>query len=180
MLIILEGADGSGKSTLANRIRKDIDEYILLLRSNGPPHHVGQLADVIGMLAEIPWRIPVVTDRNPVISESIYGPIIRGKCMHGLDPEQMVRMFSKTMIIYCRPNYAHLAAGVRKEVQMEGVVVNHRQLVREYDTLMGELENKGIYIKRYDYTAGPQLVLDSIKTFIRQGREDAKRDQKTL
>jgi hypothetical protein len=34
---------------------------------------------------------------------------------------------------------------------------------------MGSLEKEGVYIKRYDYTGPPQLVLDSIKAFIRKG-----------
>lgn len=174
MLIILEGADGSGKTSLANRIRKDTDEYLLFLRSNGAPHHVGQLADVIGMLTAIPYRIPIVTDRNPVISESVYGPIIRGECMHGLDVEQLAGIFRQSMIIYCRPNYSALAAGMRKEVQMEGVALNHRTIVKAYDDLMGQLEKGGVYVKRYDYTGPPQLILDSIKTFIRKGQQHGK------
>jgi hypothetical protein len=170
MLIILEGSDGSGKTSLANRIRKDLQQYSLFLRSNGPPHHVGQLADVIGLLASLPPHIPVICDRNPVISESIYGLIIRGKCMHGLDLEQLAFMFKSAMIIHCRPNYSALAAGIRKEVQMEGVVLNHRRIVQAYDTLMGQLEKEGVYIKRYDYTGPPQLIMDSIKTFIGKSR----------
>ena len=169
MLVILEGADGSGKTSLATRIRKDIDEYMLLLRSNGPPHTLGQLANVIGVLNTLrDSSVPVITDRNPVISEYVYGPIIRGKCMHGLTIEQMGRWFKTTMIIHCRPNFQALAAGVRKEVQMEGVVLNHRTIIKAYDDLMGHLEREGVYIKRYDYTGPPQLVLDSIKTFIRK------------
>jgi hypothetical protein len=170
MLVILEGADGSGKSSLATRIRKDIDEYLLFLKSNGPPHTLGQLANVLGVLTNLrDQSIPVVTDRNPVISEYVYGPIIRGKCMHALSIEQMARWFKDTMIIHCRPNYQALAAGVRKEVQMEGVVLNHRHIIQAYDDLMGFLEKEGVYIKRYDYTGPPQLVLDSIKAFIRKG-----------
>ncbi len=171
MLIILEGADGSGKTSLATRIRKDIDEYILLLRSSGPPRNIEQLATVVNFIRSCPPEIPLITDRNPLISESVYGPIIRGQCMHSLDVEGMATLFQNAMIIHCRPNYSVLAAGVRKEVQMEGVVLNHRQIIKEYDTLMGGLEKLGVYVKRYDYTGPPQLILDSIKAFIRKGQQ---------
>lgn len=171
MLVILEGADGSGKTSLATRIRKDLDEYVLFLRSNGPPHRVGQLANVISLLANIPQVIPVVCDRNPIISESVYGPILRGKCMHVLTIEQMARWFKPMMIIHCRPNYEALAAGVRREPQLEGVVDNHRHIVKAYDDLMGQLENEGVYIKRYDYTGPPQLILDAVKSFILRGKQ---------
>ena len=171
MLIILEGADGSGKTSLANRIRKDVDEYILFLRSNGPPHHVGQLADVIGWLGEIPRKIPVVQDRNPVISEYVYGPIIRGKCMHGLTLEQIIRYLRQAMVVYCRPSYSALAAGMRQDVQMEGVALNHQEIVRAYDKLMGELEELGVDIRRYDFTGPADLILDAVKTYIIRGRQ---------
>ncbi len=171
MLIILEGADGSGKTSLANRIRKDVQEYMLFLRSNGAPHHVGQLADVIGWVAAIPYVIPVIQDRNPVISEYIYGPIIRGKCMHGLDFEQMEQMFRKSMIIYCRPSYSALAAGMRQEVQMEGVALNHKEIVRAYDEFMGQLRETDIPVRTYDFTGPSALILDAVRSFIQRGKQ---------
>jgi len=178
MLVILEGADGSGKTSLSTRLRKNLDPYILLLRSNGPPHHIEQLASVVNFMKDGPRLIPVITDRHPLISEFVYGPILRGECMHSLDVRQMATLFWDSMIVYCRPNYAALAAGVREETQMEGIVMNHRRIVRAYDDLMGQLEEEGTYIKRYDYTGPPQLVLDSIKTFIRKGQYDGKESTK--
>jgi GTPase SAR1 family protein len=171
MLIILEGADGSGKTSLANRIRKEVDEYMLFLRSNGAPQHVGQLADVIGWVAEIPYKIPVIQDRNPVISEYIYGPIIRGKCMHGLNLDQMVRMFRTSMIIYCRPSYSALAAGMRQEVQMEGVALNHKEIVKAYDEFMSQLGKTEVLVKPYDFTGPFDLLRDAIRSFIMRGRK---------
>lgn len=174
MLVILEGADGSGKTSLANRIRKDLDEYTLFLKSSGPPT-IGQLADVIGWLASVPTRIPIVCDRLSVISEYVYGPIIRGKCIHGLTIEQMARWLKPrpSLIIHCRPSYSALAAGVRQEVQMDGVVLNHRHIIKGYDELMGQLREEETLIKSYDYTGPPQLILEAIRVFIRENR-DAK------
>ncbi|MHA1806801.1 MAG: hypothetical protein ACTSX2_04445 [Candidatus Thorarchaeota archaeon] len=172
MLIILEGADGSGKTSLAHRIRKDLDEYTLFLKSSGPPT-IGQLADVIGWLASVPTRIPIVCDRLSVISEYVYGPIIRGKCLHGLTTEQIALWLKgrPSLVIHCRPSYSALAAGVRQEVQMEGVVLNHRHIIKGYDEIMGELREEEVSVKSYDYTGPPQLILDSIRTFIREHRD---------
>ena len=172
MLIILEGADGSGKTSLATRIRKDLDEYTLFLKSSGPPS-IGQLADVIGWLASVPTRIPLVCDRLSVISEYVYGPIIRGKCLHGLTPEQIANWLRArpSLVIHCRPSYSALAAGVRKEVQMDGVILNHRHIIKGYDELMGLLREEGAEIKPYDYTGPPQLILDSIRSFIREHKD---------
>lgn len=170
MLIILEGADGSGKTSLANKIRKEVEEYMLFLRSNGAPHHVGQLADVIGWVSEIPYRIPVIQDRNPVISEYIYGPIIRGKCMHGLTFDQMARMFRKSMIIYCRPSYSALAAGMRQEVQMEGVALNHKEIVRAYDQLIGQFRETDMSVIPFDFTGPSVIILDAVRSFIQRGK----------
>lgn len=168
MLIIVEGADGSGKTTLANRLRKDLQQYSIFLRSNGPPPNIGKLADIIAWMMISPGHIPVFCDRFPILSEYVYGPIIRGKCQHGLSIEQMAARLSKALIIYCRPNYSALAAGVRKEVQMDGVVINHRNIVQAYDAMMGDLESHGANIKRYDYTGPPQLIMDTVLTYIRE------------
>ena len=168
MLVIIEGADGSGKTTLANRLRKDLDQYSIFLRSNGPPPNIGKLADIIAWIMVSPGHIPVFCDRFPILSEYVYGPIIRGKCQHGLSVEQMAKRLSKALIIYCRPSYSKLAAGVRQEVQMDGVVINHRNIVKSYDDMMGELETAGAFIKRYDFTGPPQLIFDTVKAFIRE------------
>lgn len=169
MLVILEGADGSGKTTLANRIRKEIDQYLLLLRSNGPPS-IGQLADYIGWVDSLPHKLVLITDRNPILSEAVYGPIIRGKCLHALTVEQMARMFRNALIVHCRPNYSALAAGAAKEVQMEGVVANLRHIIKAYDELMGNLEEGGVEIKRYDFTGPPALIMEAVKAFIRKNQ----------
>ncbi len=174
MLVILEGADGSGKTSLANRIRKDLDEYTLFLKSSGPPT-IAQLADVLVWLASIPTRIPIVCDRLSIISEYVYGPIIRGKCLHGLTVEQITKWLKArpSMVIHCRPSYSALAAGVREEVQMDGVVLNHRHIIKGYDELMGLLREEGAVIKPYDYTWLPLLIPDAIRAFIRETK-DAK------
>ena len=92
--------------------------------------------------------------------------------MHGLSTKQIAGMLKPHMLIYCRPpNYAHLAAGVRKEVQREGVVLNHRTIIKSYDELMIQFEGHGIYLKRYDYMGSPQLILDSIKSFILRSQQ---------
>ena len=130
MLIVLEGPDGSGKTTLATRIRKDLDQYCLFLRSNGPPSTLLEFLDIVHFLQEIEPRLPVVTDRNPLISEYVYGLILRGKRIHGLSVEQMATWLKSntTLLIYCRPKFAELDQGVRREQQLEGVIENHRLL----------------------------------------------------
>lgn len=172
MLIILEGADGSGKTSLANRIRKDIDTYCLFLRSNGPPHSLQQLADAIGLLQSLKEhpRLSVITDRNPILSEYVYGPILRARCMHGLTLDQMAKWVKGSLLIYCRPNYQALAAGMREAAQLAGVHANHRDIVRAYDEMMGQLEQRGAEVKRYDYTGPPNLIMDAVKSFILKGK----------
>lgn len=173
MLIVIEGADGSGKTTLANRIRKELEDYSIFIRSNGPPHTLQQLVDMVTFQQELIDRLPrlpFITDRNPVISEYVYGPILRGKCMHALNIEQMARLFRDKLLIHCRPSYSALTSGVRKEEQLEGVIPNHRHIVQAYDAVMMGLESDGVQVKPYDYTGPPQLIMDTIHTFIRENK----------
>jgi hypothetical protein len=123
---------------------------------------------MITLIQEIPPRLPVITDRNPVLSEYVYGPILRGKCMHGLKVEQMLRLFKDKLIIHCRPSYSALEQSVRREEQLEGVIDNHRHIVRAYDQIMGQLQRGGINVKPYDYTGPPQLIMDTVRNFIQE------------
>jgi len=165
MLIILEGADGSGKTSLATRLRKELKQYCLQLSFHHLPT-LTQIAEVTGWLQHLPPNLPVITDRTHLISEYVYGPILRGKCLHALNVKQIARWIKPAMLVHCRPNRNALAAGVQHEPQMEGVVNYHKEIIRAYDVLMGDLEKEGVYVKRYDYTGPPQLLLDSIRDYI--------------
>lgn len=168
MLVIIEGADGSGKTTLANRIRGQLGQYAMFLRTSGPPSIV-EIANVCHWVDSHPHTLPLIMDRYPLLSEYVYGPILRGKCKHAMTIEMMARALRNAMVIHCRPNYSALAANVQKEVQLEGVLVNHRHIVKKYDELMGNLEKGGVHVKRYDYTGPPQLIFDSIKGYLAVG-----------
>lgn len=166
MLVILEGADGSGKTTLATRIRQELGQYSLFLRTSGPPSIV-EIANVCHWIDSHPASLPIIMDRYPIISEYVYGPIIRGKCKHALTLPKIASTLRHAMIIYCRPSYEALREGVLREAQLEGVVLNHRDIVKAYDSLMSSLEGDGVYVKKYDYTTPGQRVISDIQTFIK-------------
>lgn len=98
MLIIIEGLDNSGKSTLAQKLSHQLN--IPIQEGSGPPKTEEEFIDRVNRYLEI--EPPVIFDRHPVISESIYGPIIRNKDI--VTPSMKVRLFnSKPIIIYCDP-----------------------------------------------------------------------------
>ncbi len=90
--------------------------------------------------------------------------------MHALTLEQTASWLRNALIIHCRPSYSKLAAGVRKEIQMDGVILNHRQLIEAYDKLMGELEMMEVQVIRYDFTGPFSPLLRSIHNYIEEQR----------
>ena len=167
MLVIIEGPDGSGKTSLANRLRKDLSSPCLFLRSNGAPTRVEDLAQIIHWINALPLYVPLITDRNPLISEYVYGPILRGKCMHKWTLEQMANWSKRALVIYCRPSWSALAQALRREIQLEGVIENHRIIVEAYDKLMSEFQTRGVEVVPYDFTGPPQLIMDRVRSYIR-------------
>jgi len=121
----------------------------------------------MGWIKSLPKDIPIFVDRLPIISEYIYGPVLRGKCQHGLKLQQMAAILRDAFIIYCRPNWAALAVAVKRENQLEGVLANHHVIVKAYDELMGRLELECVRVHRYDYTGPPQMIMDSVRSFLR-------------
>ena len=83
-MIVLEGPDGSGKSTLAQQLSKDLEIPIA-------PRVVSSGA--IAMVDLVKWvednlrtgYQQVIFDRHRLISEMIYGPLLKGGPSEGFD-----------------------------------------------------------------------------------------------
>lgn len=152
MLVIIEGADGSGKTTLANRLRKSDIGHHWLIRSNGPANSVIDMTKAAEWITRgVPPRTNIICDRFPLLSEWVYGPILRGKCMHDYSPSLLARYFLTApypiRLIYCRPKNPRLSG----QSHRKGVSENIGRIVTAYDNLMKQLGMEGVAVHLYDF-----------------------------
>jgi len=161
-LLVVEGLDGTGKTTLAKRLSQETGmEYVKLVKDTKDVNFAEKLKnDTFEALetAESGER-QLIYDRFPLISEAVYGPVLRGKNALGdLYYPLWERFLSlKPIIIYCRPLretiWANLIGSLNN--QMDGVWKNRDELLRVYDQffaqLMENLQQTKILV--YDYVA---------------------------
>jgi hypothetical protein len=155
-LIVVEGVDGSGKSTLLENARLEIKKkYFVIARHSCRPLSA---ADIIGFLrlAEMSAPFPVICDRHPLVSEPIYGNLLRGSDITDLVMISSVHKIDRLKrtvdrIVYCRPSYGQIRENVGKLPQLAGVIEKLPDLVEKYDEAMRTYERNGIRVVRYDY-----------------------------
>ena len=165
MIIIVEGMDGTGKTTLIQQLAHHLDvKPKKFVKSSGPDedYRLNLIANTISEIKELETasmeRGPIkrLYDRFPLISEAVYGPILRGhNCFGGLYHPLRRRLLAlKTVIIYCRPDREVIQANVRQSPQMSGVLEHFKDLLDAYDKFFLELtETPGnSYITIYNYT----------------------------
>lgn len=151
-MIILEGPDNSGKTTLGQRLETALG--VTLIHSTRPPADASS-SDLIehAVLQVEPRR--VIMDRNYLISELVYGTILRGG--PALGRERHLKLMNDMLelghilIIYCRPSADTILDNGNRQ-QMIGVIEAHGKIISNYDRLMGQLGIlKGKNLIRFNY-----------------------------
>lgn len=147
-MIILEGPDNSGKSHLASNIA---EEYNLELRKSPGPDFSWKWVE-----KQYAENKLVVYDRFPLISDHIYGPILRNKdiilgTIRGIFWLNTIKE-KKHLIIYSRPP-KNIIKNFEDREDMEGVHENIDKIISSYDSWISILNNvKSFNIMKYDYT----------------------------
>lgn len=138
-MIIVEGPDGSGKDTLIQRLMTDVPELVLGPRAvnnslKGPVSNLNtwMLKDYLEWKHEPATR---VYNRYPIISEPIYGTIIRGYMQPGF--YSIARLLNdyiarESLVIICLPPVSELNKNVSPERDMPGVTELINELWSEY------------------------------------------------
>lgn len=149
-MIIVEGMDNTGKTTL---IKSLVAQFDLEYRGSaselrGDPSKL--VAWVDEELAR-PTVKPPIYDRFPLISEEVYGPILRGRSSI---PERRYDGWAQAhsvLFIYCRPPLGYIRRWGTRE-QMEGVKEFDKELIARYDRVMHRYRCRGWGVIRYDYS----------------------------
>ena len=137
-MIIVEGLDGSGKTTLVKHL---YEELKLNLRprfstSLGGPHE--DLFDLVRKDFEHGVGVDHLYDRHPIISEIVYGSIIRGKFDSRLIGEEMQNWLREAnpLLVMCAPPGKEMVKNIMEGDHMPGVKENIVPLMNGYSVAM--------------------------------------------
>lgn len=139
-VVVLEGPDRSGKSTLATATGLEIVHF------GGPPSSSKEFMKRCERFMTLCENgEPVLCDRSPIISEIVYGLVLRGfLAMSAYELLDKLRNFCLcgARLVYCRPPDEVLFLRPIEEkphkpcVHVKDVKENRRKLVSAYDFLM--------------------------------------------
>lgn len=159
--IIIEGMDNSGKTTLIKKLmeNKAFGKVYKVIPSTGyTPNIRSKVMEEI-FHDTTSYKI---YDRHPLISEYIYGPIIRGssKIRQAEVQQLMSHLFdnNRTLLIWCYPPPQVLKESLSESDQMEGVVSNADGIIDSYYNFMTSYVPPASYIG-YDYTTDPHASI---------------------
>lgn len=142
-MIIVEGPDGSGKDTLIDELIHQLGVDVVkgprAVKSSisGPVDNLGDW--VLKDYRE--WGMTEacrIYNRHPLISEKVYGPVLRGGIERGLSDasEALLQAFAgSTLVIMCRPPLEVVRECVNADRDMRGVVDNIDEIYSRYQAM---------------------------------------------
>jgi len=153
-MIIIEGMDGSGKTSLAQKLSFRLGNVPIkrFVKSGGPIYYDLLVERTRATLTELRNQVTrnqrpvVIYDRFPLISEAVYGTILRGRNSFGDEWTTLIDLLLALdpVVIYCRPGIKFILQNLQETAdrQMEEVVSRARELVNAYDELISWLQVK--------------------------------------
>lgn len=194
--VIICGFDNTGKTTLIQQLMETFPQDLEMIKPPGPwPSKEVMMDWTEPSLQSIRDAKPedkiFLFDRYPLISEPIYGPVIRDTCL--FTPEELNEGFEVLMsapqpiiLVFCRPPVEHILKFGDRE-QMEGVIDRAHRLLDAYDasikeicnriyyrTLPKDSPNSSLVLFFYDWTEGNDWILSLIRNHIEQVRRNTE------
>ena len=179
--VIVEGPDGGGKTTLIKQLVKDTGLTVLPRASDsakGPIPNIGHYID--SDLTNHDRK--GIYDRHPLISEFVYGPLIRGHMEFGhmwqsLDGyllwlTQRVSMLYAydPVVIYCLPPWEYVSKHVWESdtPQMPGVKESLLGIFELYIVQYAKDQASHHRVHRWDYTQPDnyRIILADIRSYL--------------
>jgi len=115
MMVLIEGMDNTGKSTLASHLREVYRMPIVVSSRYRDIAYLDSWVNWIFAMMAAAEESDIIFDRFPIVSESVYGPILHGGNVlknHKKWP-LLLRTFAKLdpVVIYCRPHEERISIG---------------------------------------------------------------------
>lgn len=160
-IIIVEGVDGSGKTTLLRKLREQSDRYFWVASSSQRPKTVEEIQEAIHFIGQCAYlKLPVICDRFPLISEGVYGPVLRNhNLLDDLTPRQHEIAMDFLLegverVIYCDPPGEEIVKNLTTIgiPQLSGVIEKLAELLDKYEEALEVLESEEVPVYRYNYT----------------------------
>lgn len=166
--VVVEGPDGSGKSRMVERIHTELGYPVHAKASDSI---TGPVQDLSGWTMRVQHEMavtvePMVFDRHPVISEPIYGRLVRASVRPGFEDRlwlntRKLALMPKAVVIWCLPPLDVVRANLTLDRDMPGVV---ESIDRVYEAYVAAYRTWGGWSIRWDYTTGDAAdVLAQIK-----------------
>ena len=155
-MIILEGPDGAGKTTLLEDLSK---RFEIPKGPRASDSEKGPVRDLCGWVDNdlMNWgqRGLRIYDRYPLISEPIYGPLLRGSVPYRMTTSWMRSRLNTlrgmSLVIWCLPDVHTVIRNVEDSgnAQMDGVVSQITSIWNAYAVASNSWTGPGM---TYDYT----------------------------
>lgn len=155
VVIILEGCDGTGKTNLLGELSRDLMIPVHAKASTstgGPVKNIWEWAETdVKTMHRMTFSI---YDRHPLVSELIYGPIIRKSVderFRSDEGTELCKLFAESvLIVFCDPGYLEVKKNIEANPHMPGVTEHWEQIYEMYQTLMQYWPGE---VVRWDYRA---------------------------
>ncbi len=168
-MIICEGPDLGGKST----VTKQLADYfgMKVYHAGGPPKTQNEFVKRVFEMEN--YKDHMVFDRSPLISELVYGAIIRDRII--ISPAWIFTFIENIspLIIYCRPSIQHLTGHLhiihnqskdyKPNAHRDAVKNNYMAIVRAYDYLLRYLLKQ--YVVEHDFRQPIEPVLEAVNEY---------------
>ena len=148
-LIIIEGPDGSGKSKLAKRLSADLKIPVI---HQGPAPATKEECNERKYRACYYLTQDVIQDRSTLISEPIYGVLIRKDAWITVqESTSILKAFKNIVVIYCGIVIGHEESDHDTAEYLKDLWRHEKEVVDLYAGVMEHLKLSSIVVHKYTY-----------------------------